>query len=144
MDKNPLKIAEADATDFVENSIPILAWTVAISKIMRIPLGLIYFKYPKIARIYFIFEMFINMQEAFMLMEERKLHSQLLLTFLLINWVSLYNFDFKASITSAILYVCVLIYAQSIIYPEDLRTIFANSIPAVITCLIALVFCSFI
>ena len=66
-EENPELLVEANATDFIENSLPILTQTVIISKFLRIPLWFLYFKYPRIVRTYFIFELFINMQEAFMM-----------------------------------------------------------------------------
>ena len=60
-DENKEDIEEMEVRDFIETSLPILTYTIAITKALRIPMTLLYLKYPGIARTYFVFEMITNM-----------------------------------------------------------------------------------
>ena len=53
-------------TEFFDKALPLLNYTIVVSHALSIPLTLLYFKYPKITRIFFIYEIVINMQEAFL------------------------------------------------------------------------------
>ena len=50
-----------------------LKYSISLSQTMYLPLVLLYFKYPKIARIYFVYEMAINLQEAFLPFSDREI-----------------------------------------------------------------------
>ena len=66
---------EPDAgLQFAEKSLEILIITIKVSKLLRIPLALIYFKFPQITRIYFIFELLTNAQEAFLMRKDPDFH----------------------------------------------------------------------
>lgn len=63
-----------------------LVITIQISKILRIPLAMLYYKFPQVTRSYFILELVINAQEAFMVSSEPKMHSTIIYTYLMINY----------------------------------------------------------
>ena len=44
--------------------------TIKISKMLQIPLAMIYFKYPQVVRSFFFLEMFISIQEAFLVAKD--------------------------------------------------------------------------
>ena len=98
-------------TELIDSTLPTLYYTIAISQVMCIPLCLLYFKYPKITRTYFIYGLLINCQEAFLPFSDRGPQSELLFAHLLINYLNLCTFDFLPNIIAACLYMCVFIYA---------------------------------
>lgn len=59
--------------EFVMSALKGLKYSISLSQTMYLPLVLLYFKYPKIARIYFVYEMAINLQEAFLPFSDREI-----------------------------------------------------------------------
>ena len=80
--------------EYIEMSLPILTWSIIISKLMRIPLALLYLKYPSVSRTFFVFELFINAQEAFIMFPNQLSHIMMVFTFLIFNYILLTLFDF--------------------------------------------------
>ena len=113
-----------------------------ISKLMRIPLALLYLKYPRVCKYYFIFEMFINTQEAFLHYNAnaliREYHIELIYLNLLVNYIILCLFDVAKNFIAIAIYVSAMIYAQSIFYPEEsIGTIMYWNLPnAILTCML--------
>ena len=54
--------AEQVHFEFILAALKVLKYSIPISQIMYLPLVLLYFKYPKIARVYFVYEIGINLQ----------------------------------------------------------------------------------
>ena len=79
---------------YIETSLPILTWTIIISKIMRVPLALLYLKWPSVSRTFFVFELLINAQEAFLMFPTQLSHIQLIFIILNLNYILLALFDF--------------------------------------------------
>lgn len=91
--------------------------TISISKILCICLLLASLKKTSIVRVFFLFELFINTQEAFLLVNdsEQQLKQQVNLLYvgLMFNYVFLGAVDFLVSLNAAFLYIFVIVYAQT-------------------------------
>ena len=79
--------------DYIEESLPILTWSILISKVMRIPLALLYLKYPSATRTFFVFELFINAQETFLMSPHQPTHINSIYMLLILNYILLTLFD---------------------------------------------------
>ena len=80
--------------EFIEVSLPILTWSIIISKLMRIPLAVLYLKYPSVSRIFFVFELFISAQEAFIMFPDQLSHIMSVCRIMIFNYILLTLFDF--------------------------------------------------
>ena len=105
--------------EYIEVSLPILTWSIMISKLMRIPLALLYLKYPSVSRSFFLFELTINAQEAFIMFPDQLSHIMMVFTFMILNYILLTLFDFGKQLVAQVFYFALFIYAQTILYPEQ-------------------------
>ena len=91
--------------------------SIPISKLMCICLLLASLKKPNIVRAFFLFELFIKTQEAFLMVNDSeqllKQQVNLLYVGLIFNYGLLCAFDFLVSLNAAFLYICTIIYAQT-------------------------------
>ena len=78
-----------------------------------------YLKYPKIARTFFIFEMIINIQDAFVANSDRAQQMHIMYASLFLNYWILSCYDFLASFSAALLYISVYVYAQNLVYVQS-------------------------
>ena len=109
--------------DFYNETSELLAWSILISKLMRIALAMLFIKYPSISKYYFVFEMFINTQEAFLYIagneHTREYHIQIIYLSLLFNYVLLCLFDIAQNLIAMTVYIIAFIYAQTIFFPNE-------------------------
>ena len=109
--------------DFYGETSDTLAWSILISKLMRIPLAVLYMKFPSISKYYFVFEMFINTQEAFIYKSgnehTREYHIQFIYLSLLVNYILLCLFDVSKNFIAMTIYIVAFIYGQTIFFPDE-------------------------
>lgn len=96
-----------------------LKYTILSCQILYIPLALLYLKYPQITKIFFILEIIINMQDAFVAYTERNIQMQIVYYYLIFNYVIISCFNFMISFSAVLVYISVYIYAQTIVYKDD-------------------------
>ena len=104
---------------FVDDSFVPLTWIVFILKLLRIPLTMLYLKYPKVTKSFFIFELLINSFEAFFIVDNHRYHIQLIYTYMFINYILLEIFTIGKNFLAMLVYICIFVYAQSIFYPAE-------------------------
>ena len=105
--------------EFISSSLPVLKYTILSCQILYIPLALLYLKYPQITKIFFILEIIINMQDAFVAYTERNIQMQIVYYYLIFNYVIISCFNFMISFSAVLVYISVYIYAQTIVYKDD-------------------------
>ena len=64
---------------------------------------------------------------------------QILYVYLIFGWIILTNFHFKSSFTAAVIYLTVLLYAQSKFSPLSGEEFLTENIPMLINTLVALI-----
>ena len=88
-----------------------MSWIVLILKLLRIPLAMLYLKYPKVTKSFFIYELLINSFEVFFLVDNYRYHIQLLYTYLFINYILLEVFEVGKNMLAILVYTGIFIYA---------------------------------
>ena len=112
--------------------------TLQISNLMRIPLALLYLKYPHVARSYYFFELFINMQEAFLVAKEPQMNTTIVYLHVAISFLTMVTIDFFKSVVWFLIYISVYIFAQSVVYENTVPEILSWNIPQALTMLISI------
>ena len=79
---------------------------------------MLHLKYPKVTKSFFIVEVMINSFEAFFIFENHRYHVQIVYTYLFQNYIVLDIFMIGMNFLAILVYICIFIYAQSILYPD--------------------------
>ena len=80
---------------------------------------MLYLKYPKVTKSFYIYELLINSFEVFFLVDNYRYHIQLLYTYLMINYVLLTVFEVGKNFLAILVYTGIFIYAQMTFFPAD-------------------------
>ena len=115
-----MKLAEAYADsepqgvnlDLINSVLPVLKYTTIVFRGITIILAILFIKYPRVARFFYLFEVFIMLQFSFVIYDSQEPTMRKGYFFLLYNYLSLQSLTLRLNLISTAVYALFFIVVQ--------------------------------